>query len=113
MTVTEMQSKVDTWVKDYGIRYFGELTNMALLMEEVGEVARLIAREYGEQSFKESENQVAIKDAIADEMADVIFVLTCLANQIGINLDQAIEQNFQKKTLRDSARHKNNPKLGY
>ena len=107
MTITEAQQKVDVWIKDYGVRYFSELTNMAMLTEEVGEVARIIARKYGEQSFKESDKE---KD-LGDEMADVLFVLICLANQTGINLEDALKKNLEKKTLRDSERHKNNSKL--
>ena len=107
MTITEAQKKVDEWIKDFGVRYFSELTNMAMLTEEVGEVARIIARKYGEQSFKESDKE---KD-LGDEMADVLFVLICLANQTGINLEDALKKNLEKKTLRDSERHKNNSKL--
>jgi len=98
---------VDDWIKAHGVRYFDELTNMALLSEEVGEVARIIARKYGEQSFKEGEEEVEL----ADELADVLFVLICLANQTGVNLSEAIEKNLQKKTQRDGERHKNNKKL--
>ncbi len=107
MTIKEAQRIVDVWIKDYGVRYFNELTNMAMLTEEVGEVARIIARRYGEQSEKESDKN---KD-LADEMADVLFVLICLANQTGIDLENAMKKNLQKKTLRDSERHKNNDKL--
>ena len=107
MTITEAQQKVDTWIKTLGVRYFSELTNTAMLMEEVGEVARIMARTYGDQSFKDSDKD---KD-LADELADVLFVLICLANQTGINLEEALEKNLEKKTLRDKDRHKNNPKL--
>ena len=107
MELDELQKKVDAWIKKYGVRYFDELTNMAILTEEVGEVARIIARRYGEQSEKESDQS---KD-LADELADVLWVLTCIANQTGINLEEAVMKNFNKKTLRDSNRHKNNDKL--
>jgi NTP pyrophosphatase (non-canonical NTP hydrolase) len=101
------QKMVDDWIKNYGIRYFGELTNLALLVEEVGELARIIARSYGEQSFKTSDRD----KNLADEMADVLWVLICLANQTGVDLNQAFLKNMDKKTQRDSERHKNNPKL--
>ena len=107
MDLNELQKNVDTWIKKYGVRYFDELTNMAMLTEEVGEVARIIARRYGEQSEKESDQS---KD-LADELADVLWVLTCIANQTGINLEEAMIKNFKKKTLRDINRHKNNDKL--
>ena len=107
MTIPEAQQTVDTWIKTTGVRYFNELTNTAILMEEVGEVARLMARRYGEQSEKESDKYADL----ADEMADVLFVLICLANQTGINLDEALLRNLEKKTLRDSERHKGNKKL--
>jgi NTP pyrophosphatase (non-canonical NTP hydrolase) len=107
MTISEAQQQVDKWIKTVGVRYFSELTNMAMLTEEVGEVARIIARRYGEQSEKESDKN---KD-LGDEMADVLFVLICLANQTGINLEEALKQNLLKKTERDADRHKNNPKL--
>ncbi|GAA5038896.1 pyrophosphatase [Marivirga lumbricoides] len=107
ITLNEAQQKVDEWIKTIGVRYFNELTNMAILTEEVGEVARLIARKYGEQSFKESDKN---KD-LGDEMADVLWVLICLANQTGINLTEALERNFEKKTGRDKERHKKNEKL--
>lgn len=106
MEIKELQDKVDHWIKAYGVRYFSELTNMTILMEEVGELARVMARKYGEQSFKEGE-----KENLADEMADVLWVLTCLANQTGVDLTKAIEDNFAKKTARDVKRHKNNPKI--
>jgi NTP pyrophosphatase (non-canonical NTP hydrolase) len=107
MTLNEAQEQVDQWIKKYGVRYFNELTNMAMLTEEVGEVARIIARRYGEQSEKESDKN---KD-LGDEMADVLFVLICLANQTGVNLQEALERNLEKKTQRDSIRHHNNEKL--
>lgn len=108
MTIEEAQKTVDEWIKTTGVRYFNELTNMAMLTEEVGEVARIIARRYGEQSEKESDKE---KD-LGDEMADVLFVLLCLANQTGVDLTKALEKNLEKKTVRDADRHKNNPKLG-
>jgi NTP pyrophosphatase (non-canonical NTP hydrolase) len=107
MTITEAQETVDTWIKTTGVRYFNELTNTAILMEEVGEVARIMSRKYGEQSFKKSDEEVNL----ADEMADVLFVLICLANQTGIDLNDALIKNLEKKTVRDSDRHKNNEKL--
>ncbi len=107
ITLNEAQQKVDEWINTVGVRYFNELTNMAILTEEVGEVARLIARKYGEQSFKESDKN---KD-LGDEMADVLWVLICLANQTGVNLTEALEKNFEKKSIRDKNRHKNNEKL--
>ncbi|MDF1673715.1 MAG: nucleotide pyrophosphohydrolase [Vicingaceae bacterium] len=107
MTIQEAQKAVDEWVKENGVRYFNELTNMAMLTEEVGEVARIIARRYGEQSEKESDKT---KD-LGEEMADVLFVLICLANQTGIDLTEALEKSLEKKTKRDKERHHNNPKL--
>lgn len=107
MSIEEAQKIVDQWIQEVGVRYFNELTNMAMLTEEVGEVARIIARRYGEQSEKESDKN---KD-LGDEMADVLFVLICLANQTGVNLEEALKRNLQKKTERDFDRHKNNPKL--
>ncbi len=107
MTIEEAQKLVDNWINSTGVRYFNELTNMAMLTEEVGEVARVIARKYGEQSFKESDKN----KELGDELADVLFVLICLANQTGVNLTEALEKNIQKKTNRDSDRHKNNDKL--
>lgn len=107
MTISNAQQQVDEWIETVGIRYFSELTNMAMLTEEVGEVARIIARRYGEQSEKESDKN----KNLGDEMADVLFVLICLANQTGINLEEALKQNLIKKTERDADRHKNNPKL--
>lgn len=106
MTLNEAQKRVDQWIKTYGVRYFNEMTNMAILTEEVGELARIMARKYGEQSFKEGENQNP-----AEEMADVLWVLICLANQTGVNLTEALERSFEKKTQRDNTRHKNNIKL--
>jgi NTP pyrophosphatase (non-canonical NTP hydrolase) len=107
MSIEQAQIQVDQWIKTYGVRYFNELTNMAMLTEEVGEVARIIARRYGEQSEKESDKG---KD-LGDEMADVLWVLICLANQTGVDLTKALEKNLEKKTLRDKDRHHNNPKL--
>ncbi len=107
MEIERAQKLVDEWIKANGVRYFNELTNLAILTEEVGEVARLMSRIYGEQSFKESDKN----KELADELADVIFVLICIANQTGINLTEAIEKNLEKKTKRDSERHKNNDKL--
>lgn len=107
MTIEEAQKRVDDWINTTGVRYFNELTNMAMLTEEVGEVARIMARKYGEQSFKESDKPYDL----GDEMADVLFVLLCLANQTGVDLTQALEKNFRKKEIRDKDRHKNNEKL--
>jgi NTP pyrophosphatase (non-canonical NTP hydrolase) len=107
MTIQQAQQDVDQWIKTVGVRYFNELTNLGVLMEEVGELSRLMVRKYGEQSFKESDKG---KD-LGDEMADVLFVLICLANQTGVDLTAALEQNFQKKNLRDANRHLNNEKL--
>ena len=106
MTIEEAQHTVDQWIKTYGVRYFSELTNMAILTEEVGELARIIARKYGDQSFKPGE-----KDNLGDEMADVLWVLLCLANQTGVDLTEELKKNIKKKTLRDKDRHKNNEKL--
>lgn len=106
MKIEELQVQIDNWIKEYGVRYFNELTNLAILVEEVGELARVMARKYGEQSFKETE-----KDNIEDELADILFVTVCIANQTGVNLTKALEQNLQKKTKRDINRHKNNKKL--
>ena len=107
MTIEEAQKAVDTWINEHGVRYFNELTNMSILTEEVGEVARIIAREYGEHSCKDSDK----KHNLADELADVLWVVICLANQTGIDLTQALQNNFNKKTERDSNRHIHNPKL--
>ena len=106
MTLEEAQKEVDSWIKTYGVRYFSELTNMTVLTEEVGELARVMARKYGDQSFKQGE-----KDNLAEERADVLWVLICRANQTGVNLTEAFRQNLEKKTNRDKDRHKNNPKL--
>lgn len=107
MQISEAQEKVDQWIKTIGVKYFSELTNMTILMEEVGEMARIMARRYGEQSEKESDKN---KD-LGQEMADVLWVLLCLANQTGVNLDEELVRNFEKKTLRDADRHRQNPKL--
>ncbi|MEO8762123.1 MAG: nucleotide pyrophosphohydrolase [Bacteroidia bacterium] len=107
MTIQEAQQKIDDWIKTYGVRYFNELTNMAILTEEVGEVARIMSRRYGEQSEKESDKN----KNLGDELADVMFVLMCIANQTGVDLEKALEENLQKKTSRDSERHKNNDRL--
>ncbi len=111
MTIAEAQATVDNWINTVGIRYYGELTNTAILMEEVGEVARLMARLYGEQSFKSAELAATAKDDLSDEMADVLFVLICLANQTGVNLTEAMKKNLEKKTQRDAVRHATNEKL--
>ena len=107
MTIQQAQQTIDEWIKTHGVRYFNELTNMAILTEEVGEVARIISRRYGEQSEKESDKN----KNLGDELADVMFVLMCIANQTGVDLEKALEENLQKKTNRDSERHKNNDKL--
>jgi NTP pyrophosphatase (non-canonical NTP hydrolase) len=107
MPIEEAQKLVDQWIQEYGVKYFSELTNMAILTEEVGEVARIIARKYGDQSFKAGENE----QELSDELADVLFVLICLANQTGVDLSQALARNLEKKTARDSSRHKENKKL--
>ncbi len=106
MTIQEAQNAVDRWIKEYGVRYFSELTNMACLTEEVGELARVMARKYGDQSFKEGE-----KENLDEEMADILWVLICLANQTGVNLEDALVKSIEKKTQRDKERHKNNNKL--
>lgn len=106
ITISEAQKMVDTWIHTYGVRYFSELTNMAVLTEEVGELARIISRKYGDQSFKPGES-----DDPSEEMADILWVLLCLANQTGVDLTEALRQSFEKKTSRDKDRHKNNPKL--
>jgi NTP pyrophosphatase (non-canonical NTP hydrolase) len=111
MSIQEAQGMVDNWIKTIGIRYYNELTNMAILTEEVGEVARLMARLYGEQSFKKSESAETAKADLADEMADVLFVLICLANQTGVDLETAFEKNLTKKANRDRERHAQNEKL--
>ena len=107
ITIEQAQKDVDHWIKTVGVRYFGELTNMSILMEEVGELARIMVRKYGEQSYKESDKG----GDLADEMADVLWVLICLANQTGVNLTEALEKNFEKKNIRDKDRHQNNEKL--
>ena len=107
MSIKEAQLQIDQWIKKYGVRYFSELTNMALLTEEVGELARIVARKYGDQSFKDGESA----DQLADEMADVLFVLICMANQTGVDLGEALSHNLQKKTIRDKDRHSSNEKL--
>lgn len=107
ITLQNMQQMVDDWIKRYGVRYFNELTNMAILTEEVGELARIMARTYGDQSFKESDKQ----HSISDELADILWVVACIANQTGVDLTQAFAKNIEKKTARDCERHLNNPKL--
>lgn len=107
MTLEQAQQQVDQWIRSTGVRYFGELTNMAILTEEVGEVARLMSRLYGEQSFKESDRQ----KELSDELADVLWVLLCIANQTGVDLTEALRKNFEKKNIRDADRHRDNPKL--
>ena len=107
ITIEQLQETIDNWVKNYGVRYFSELTNLAVLVEEVGELARIISRKYGDQSFKEEESG----QDLADELADVLFVLVCIANQTGIDLTAAIQKNLEKKTERDKDRHHSNPKL--
>ena len=107
ITIQAAQEKVDNWIKTVGVKYFSELTNLGILMEEVGELSRILVRKYGDQSFKNKEEEVLL----ADEMADVLFVLICLANQTGVDLTTALEKNIEKKTLRDATRHQNNEKL--
>ena len=107
MTIQQAQQEVDLWIKTTGVRYFSELTNMAILTEEVGELARIMARKYGDQSFKESDREMNL----SDEMADVLWVLICLANQTGVDLTEALKKNFEKKNVRDAERHKRNEKL--
>lgn len=107
MTIEEAQQQVDDWIKTVGVRYFNELTNLGILMEEVGELSRIMVRTYGEQSFKQPEKN----NSISDEFADVLWVLLCLANQTGVNLTEALQKNFEKKNLRDATRHQNNEKL--
>jgi NTP pyrophosphatase (non-canonical NTP hydrolase) len=107
MTIEQAQQDVDQWIKTVGVRYFNELTNLGILMEEVGELSRLMVRTYGEQSFKESDKG----KELGDEMADVLWVLICLANQTGVDLTEALQKNFEKKNIRDAQRHKDNPKL--
>ena len=107
ITIQEAQQKVDNWIKTVGVKYFSELTNLGILMEEVGELSRILVRKYGDQSFKNKEGELLL----ADEMADILFVLICLANQTGVDLTTALEKNIEKKTLRDATRHQNNEKL--
>ena len=107
ITIQDAQQKVDNWIKTVGVKYFSELTNLGILMEEVGELSRIMVRKYGDQSFKNKEGELLL----ADEMADVLFVLICLANQTGVDLTTALEKNIEKKTLRDATRHQNNEKL--
>lgn len=107
MTIEQAQQEVDQWIKTYGVRYFSELTNMTILTEEVGELARIMARTYGDQSFRKDD----LHKDLGDEMADVLWILICLANQTGVNLEEAFRKNIEKKTRRDADRHKNNPKL--
>lgn len=111
MTITQAQETVDQWIKTHGVRYFSELTNMAMLTEEVGELARHIARQYGEQSYKQPKTEAESKALIEEELSDVLFVLICLANQMDIDLEAALSKSLDKKTGRDKDRHKNNPKL--
>ena len=108
MTIEQAQARVDEWIRTKGVRYFGELTNMAILTEEVGELARIMSRTYGDQSFKKSD----LGRNLPDELADVLWVLICIANQTGVDLTEALERNFEKKDARDSERHRSNPKLG-
>ena len=107
MTIQEAQNQVDQWIKTIGVRYFNELTNLGILMEEVGELSRIMVRRYGEQSFKPGENQ----EALSDELVDVLWIVLCLANQTGVDLTAALQQNLEKKTVRDATRHRDNPRL--
>ncbi len=111
MTIQQLQQTVDSWIKKHGVRYFSELTNTVVLMEEVGELSRLMSRIYGEQSFKNPEDKVGAEERIKEELADILFVVTCLANQMDINLTAALMENLEKKTNRDHSRHHDNPKL--
>ena len=111
MEIKQLQEQVDQWINTIGVRYFNELTNMAILTEEIGELARLMSRMYGEQSFKNPEDEATAQEKLADEMADVMWVLTCLANQTGVDLETAITNNIEKKTKRDKDRHRENKKL--
>ena len=111
MTIQQAQEQVDHWIKTIGVRYFSELTNMAILTEEVGELARHMARQYGDQSYKKEKEPASRQELISDEMADILWVLICLANQTGVNLTTALQKNFDKKTSRDADRHQQNPKL--
>lgn len=111
LTLKEAQLQVDQWITTVGVRYFNELTNLGILVEEVGELSRLMVRQFGEQSFKQKEAHLNTREALSDEMADVLWVLLCLANQTGVDLNTALQKNFEKKTSRDTDRHKNNPSL--
>lgn len=111
ISLAALQRSVDDWIAQHGVRYFGELTNLAQLIEEVGELARLLSRAHGEQSFRRGTEPESIPEAVADEMADVLFVLVCLANQTGTDLTAAVQRNLEKKTVRDATRHRENPKL--
>lgn len=111
MSIQELQEQTDQWIKQHGVRYFNELTNLAILMEEVGEFSRVVARTYGEQSFKDPRDEAKAKEKLRDEAADILFVLTCLCNQMDIDMTQAMVANFEKKTNRDQHRHHQNPKL--
>jgi NTP pyrophosphatase (non-canonical NTP hydrolase) len=111
MTIKELQTTVDNWIRQYGVRYFDEKTNMLLLMEELGELSRLMARKYGEQSFKNKYTPDEIDAMIQDEIGDILFVLTCLCNQMNLDINDIMNKNIEKKVLRDKARHLNNPKL--
>ncbi len=111
MTINELQTDIDTWIKTIGVRYFKEMTNMAILTEEVGELARIMSRKYGEQSFKKPVSEKEKQEMLADEIADVLWVLTCIANQTGVDLTDAIQRNILKKTRRDKNRHRDNEKL--
>ncbi len=111
ITIKEAQTKIDQWIKTVGVKYFSELTNLGILMEEVGELSRLMVRIYGEQSFKETDSPPSSQELLSDEMADVLWVLICLANQTGVDLTEALQKNFEKKNVRDKERHKKNEKL--
>ena len=111
MTLQDYQDAVDSWIKQYGVRYFDEMTNMVLLMEELGELARLMSRKYGEQSFKSPEQSKHVEEDIKDEIADIFFVLTCLSNQMNIDITESLKANLEKKTIRDKQRHRSNEKL--
>lgn len=111
ITFKQAQQTVDEWIRTVGVRYFNELTNLGILMEEVGELSRLMVRIYGEQSFRESDQKLSVTDALSDEMADVLWVLICLANQTGVDLTSALQKNLEKKSTRDADRHHQNPKL--
>ena len=111
MTIKEWQETVDKWIKRYGVRYFDELSNTVILMEELGELSRLMVRQYGEQSFKSSVEEKEVKEMIGEEIADILFVLTCLSNQMDINLEEQMRKTMRKKTARDKDRHHSNPKL--